>query len=68
MPNTPEPCDCGKSKTTNAVQCTTCSRAAFRRLAKIAVALGAILGFVCSSLPQDYQAPCKVFASVLSTC
>ncbi len=61
-------CECGQPKKIGQLQCDACRKAAMAKLVKIAAALGVLLGLVCSSLPEKYQAPCKAVAGILSAC
>ncbi len=64
----PSTCNCGQAALPNALQCTACRAAAVKKLIKIAAVVGAILGFLCSRLPEEYQGPCKTVATVLASC
>ncbi len=61
-------CQCGKPVPEGTLQCPTCRKAAVAKLMKIAAILGALLGFACSRLPEDFQGPCKAVAAVLTAC
>ena len=61
-------CTCGNQKPVSDLQCRACRKAARAKLVKIAAAIGIILGLVCSSLPSNLQAPCKVLSGILTAC
>lgn len=61
-------CECGKDVLPDSLQCAACRKAAVAKLVKIAAAIGAVLGLICSRLPEDYHKPCKTVATLLASC
>ena len=57
-------CDCNKLMVFGAMRCDDCNRKFLKKLMKWAAAAGAVLGLLCSQLPVQYQAPCRLVAKV----